>query len=137
MEKEKNNLSKIIAHRIEKLDIIRQAGHNPYAYNFDKTHDIQDLIDKNPNSDSYQYFYDISNGRNSFKEINDILSKDHLLVADQGTVQLWVNLGIKLKVVSVFDSTASAIIYKRDREFRPTASYSKVRNGDKVVFMTN
>ena len=46
MEKEKKYLSQIIAHRIEKLDIIRQAGHNPYAYNFDKTHDIQDLIDK-------------------------------------------------------------------------------------------
>jgi hypothetical protein len=37
LEKEKKNLSQIITHRLEKLEIIRKAGHNPYAYNYDKT----------------------------------------------------------------------------------------------------
>ena len=39
-------MQQIITHRLEKLEKIRQAGHNPYAYNFDKTHEINDLIEK-------------------------------------------------------------------------------------------
>ena len=37
MEIEKKSLQQIIAHRLEKLKLIRQAGHNPFPYNFDKT----------------------------------------------------------------------------------------------------
>lgn len=33
-------------HRLEKLEKIRHAGHNPYPYNFDKTHEIQHIINK-------------------------------------------------------------------------------------------
>ena len=50
MDTEKKNLQKIIAHRLEKLAMIRQAGHNPYAYNYDKTHEIQDLIEEDSES---------------------------------------------------------------------------------------
>ena len=39
-----------MAHRLEKLEILRKAGYNPYAYNFDKTHAILDLIEKGVNS---------------------------------------------------------------------------------------
>ena len=46
MESEKKSLQQIITHRLEKLDKIRQAGHNPYPYNYDKTHHIKDLIEK-------------------------------------------------------------------------------------------
>ena len=46
MDSEKKNLQQIIAHRLEKLELILKAGHNPYPYNFDKTHEIQDLIEK-------------------------------------------------------------------------------------------
>ena len=49
METEKKNLQQIIKHRLEKLEIIRKAGHNPYAYNFDKTHEITDIIEKGIN----------------------------------------------------------------------------------------
>jgi len=42
---EKKNLQNIISHRFEKLEKIREAGHNPYAYVYDKTHQIKDLID--------------------------------------------------------------------------------------------
>ena len=44
MVQEKKNMKQIIAHRLEKLAKIRQAGHNPYAYNYDKTHNIQNII---------------------------------------------------------------------------------------------
>ena len=40
----KNNLQQIITHRLEKLEKIRKAGYNPYAYYFDKTDDIQNII---------------------------------------------------------------------------------------------
>ena len=46
MESEKKSLQQIITHRIEKLEKIRQAGYNPYPYNYDKTHQIKDLIEK-------------------------------------------------------------------------------------------
>ena len=46
MEIEKKNLQQIITHRLEKLELILKAGHNPYPYNFDKTHEIKDLIEK-------------------------------------------------------------------------------------------
>ena len=78
--------------------------------------------------------------KNSMEEIKDILSHDHMLAKelDEGSqIELWDNLGIKLKVIDVFDSTAFAIIYKKDRKTHPTASYAKVRSGDKVVFMKN
>ena len=38
--KEQNNLKEIIKFRHEKLENIRNAGHNPYAYNYKKTHHI-------------------------------------------------------------------------------------------------
>ena len=40
MEKEKKNLQQIINYRMEKLEKIRQTGHNPYAYKFDKINNI-------------------------------------------------------------------------------------------------
>ena len=46
MEIEKKNLQEIIKHRLNKLNKICQAGHIPFAYNFNKTHDIDDLIQK-------------------------------------------------------------------------------------------
>ena len=46
METEKKNLQQIMAHRLEKLQLLLKAGHNPYPYNFDKTHLIKDLIEE-------------------------------------------------------------------------------------------
>ena len=46
MEIEHNNLQVLINHRLEKLKKIKQAGYNPYAYNFKKTHAIKSIIDK-------------------------------------------------------------------------------------------
>ena len=46
MEKESKNLHNIIKYRLEKIKKIRNAGHNPYPYNFDKTHDIHNLINE-------------------------------------------------------------------------------------------
>ena len=43
---EQKNLKEIIKFRYEKLNNIKKAGHNPYAYNFQKTHNIIDLIKK-------------------------------------------------------------------------------------------
>ncbi|SVC27272.1 uncharacterized protein METZ01_LOCUS280126, partial [marine metagenome] len=50
METEKKNLQQIITHRLEKLELMLKAGHNPYPYNFDKTHEIKDLIEKDDKS---------------------------------------------------------------------------------------
>ena len=100
---------------------------------------IKDIIDSMPNSEAYKSFYDKRIDKDSMKEINDLLAHEHSLatvIEGEGVIQLWSNLGIKLKVVDVFDSTASAIIYNKDRESEPTASYAKVRTGDRVVFMT-
>ena len=99
---------------------------------------IKDIIDSMPNSEAYKSFYDKRIDKDSMKEINDLLAHEHSLatvIEGEGVIQLWSNLGIKLKVVDVFDSTASAIIYNKDRESEPTASYAKVRVGDRVVFM--
>jgi len=46
LESEKKNLQEIINYRLEKLKKIILAGYNPYAYNFDKTHDIKLIINK-------------------------------------------------------------------------------------------
>ena len=46
MEREQKNLQEIINHRLNKLEKIKEAGYNPYAYNFEKTHDIKAIIDK-------------------------------------------------------------------------------------------
>ena len=43
---EQKNLKEIIKFRYEKLNNIIKSGHNPYAYNFHKTHNITDLIKK-------------------------------------------------------------------------------------------
>ena len=44
LESEKKSLKQIIAHRLEKLDKIRQAGHNPYPYNYSVDTKIIDII---------------------------------------------------------------------------------------------
>jgi len=44
METNKSNLKEIMKYRLEKIDNIRKAGHNPYAYNFDKCHDIINIL---------------------------------------------------------------------------------------------
>ena len=49
MEKEQKNLREIINYRLEKLEKIRAAGFNPYPYNFDKTHQITELLKKGDN----------------------------------------------------------------------------------------
>ena len=46
MELKQNNLQQIINYRLEKLENIKQAGINPYAYNFTKTHSIQRILEK-------------------------------------------------------------------------------------------
>lgn len=46
MEREQKNLQEIINYRLDKLEKIKQAGYIPYAYNFEKTHDIKTIIDK-------------------------------------------------------------------------------------------
>jgi lysyl-tRNA synthetase class 2 len=43
LESDKKSLNQIIDHRLEKLKKIREAGHNPYAYEFDKLDNIQDI----------------------------------------------------------------------------------------------
>ena len=104
----------------------------------DDLYHIKDIIDKIPDSEAHKHFYDKTINRNSMEEINALLAHDHLLaieVSGNNEVSLWSNLCIKLKVTGIFDSTASAIIYKKDRESEPTASYAKVRIDDWVVFM--
>ena len=54
MKIEKKNLQQIITHRFDKLQKIRDAGHNPYAYNYDKTDDITDLIKKGDKNIGYK-----------------------------------------------------------------------------------
>ena len=49
MEIEQKNLREIINYRLEKLEKIRTAGFNPYPYNFDKTHQITELLNKGEN----------------------------------------------------------------------------------------
>ena len=49
MEIEQKNLREIINYRLEKLEKIRAAGFNPYPYNFDKTNQITDLLNKGEN----------------------------------------------------------------------------------------
>ena len=49
MEIEQNNLREIINYRLEKLKRIRASGYNPYPYNFDKTNQITDLLNKGEN----------------------------------------------------------------------------------------
>ena len=49
MEIEQKNLREIINYRLEKLKRIRASGHNPYPYNFDKTNQITDLLNKGEN----------------------------------------------------------------------------------------
>ena len=49
MEIEQKNLLEIINYRLEKLEKIRAAGFNPYPYNFDKTHQISDILNKGEN----------------------------------------------------------------------------------------
>ena len=49
MEIEQKNLREIINYRLEKLEKIRAAGFNPYPYNFDKTHQITELLKKGEN----------------------------------------------------------------------------------------
>jgi len=46
LEREQKNLQEIINYRLDKLEKIKQAGYNPYAYNFEKTHDIKIIINK-------------------------------------------------------------------------------------------
>ena len=46
MDIEKNNLQEIINYRLEKVEKIKQAGYFPYAYNFEKTHDIKSILEK-------------------------------------------------------------------------------------------
>ena len=49
MEIEQKNLLEIINYRLAKLENIRAAGFNPYPYNFDKTHQITDILNKGEN----------------------------------------------------------------------------------------
>jgi len=49
LEIEQKNLREIINYRLEKLEKIRAAGFNPYPYNFDKTHQITELLKKGEN----------------------------------------------------------------------------------------
>ena len=50
METEKKNLQEKINFRLEKLEKIKQAGYSPYAYNFEKTHNIKLIIDEGEKS---------------------------------------------------------------------------------------
>ena len=49
MEIEQKNLREIINYRLEKLEKIKAAGFNPYPYNFDKTNQITDILNKGEN----------------------------------------------------------------------------------------
>ena len=49
MEAEHKNLQEIIKFRLEKLEKIKNAGINPYAYNFDKKDSIESLTQKGEN----------------------------------------------------------------------------------------
>ena len=44
MDTEKKNLQQIMAHRIEKLEKIIEAGYNPYAYSYNKTHESREVV---------------------------------------------------------------------------------------------
>ena len=62
---------------------------------------IKDIIDSMPNSEAYKSFYDKRIDKDSMKEINDLLAHEHSLatvVEGESVLQLWSNLGIKLKV---------------------------------------
>lgn len=50
MEAEHKNLQEIIKFRLEKLEKIKNAGINPYAYNFDKKDSIESLTQKGVNA---------------------------------------------------------------------------------------
>ena len=44
MDTEKKNLQQIMAHRLEKLEKIKEAGYNPYAYSYNKTHEAREVV---------------------------------------------------------------------------------------------
>ena len=44
MDKDKKNLQQIMSHRLEKLKKIKKSGHNPYAYNYERTHQAGEII---------------------------------------------------------------------------------------------
>ena len=101
---------------------------------------IKNIIDKNPRSNEYKYFYDSVNHNRGFSEIKQILDGTHFLSPDAEedslamTLSTNTDLGIKLKVLEVFDSTGSAIIFKIDRNKAPIESFTKLRAGDMLIF---
>ena len=97
-------------------------------------------IDKDKKSIYYKRFYDDNEEFTSQKELSSLNDGTHFIhnmfYKQGGGGEIKIDLPIKLKIIDVYDSTASAIIYQRDKIEYPTASYSKVRTGDRVVFMT-
>ena len=72
-------------------------------------------IDKDKNSIFYKRFYNEGEVFWSQKELNDIDSGKHFLhdmFGGEGTSILTVNYINRIKIKEVFDSTATAIIYK-------------------------
>ena len=72
-------------------------------------------IDKDENSIFYKRFYNESEIFWSQKELNDIANEKHFLhdmFKGKGTSILTVNHVSRIKIKEVFDSTATAIIYK-------------------------
>ena len=85
--KEHKSLNDIIKYRKEKLEIIKDYGHNPFAYNYKKTHLIKDVITKKEeinNQDTISIAGRIISfrkmGKASFLHIQDISGKIQLYV---------------------------------------------------------
>ena len=49
MSSENNSLKQIIKHRLEKLNKIKDAGINPFPYNYTSTHKVVEILNNQEN----------------------------------------------------------------------------------------
>ena len=85
----------------------------------------KELLDKSPNSMSYNKFYETTNMFDSNNELNSLVDSTHMLISNKTVVAL-VGLDILLKVNSIYDTTLTAIYYKNKYPYR------ELRAGDLV-----
>ena len=88
-------------------------------------------INKDNKSVFYKRYYDKNERFNSEHEFNMLSSQNHMLHAmfgDKGNSQFTLNQISRVKIVEVYDSIATAIIYK------PRNPHTKLSVGDYILY---
>ena len=88
-------------------------------------------IDNDKNSVFYKRFYEANEMFNSQKELDELNLGDHILhsmFGKEGNSIITISDVSKIKITEVFDSTATAIIYK------PRNPYTELNIGDHIVY---